>query len=175
MRDFFATVRNRHSIRKYQADMPVEKEKLHAILEMACAAPSAGDLQAYHIIVSQKQSVRDALSTAAQQQNFISEAPLCLVFCTDSERSEKQFGQRGRELYAIQDATIAASYTQLAAVAAGLGSTWVGYFDEEKVRDILNIPNTLQPVALISVGYPAELPEQTTRRPLEDVISFHDE
>ena len=76
MWDFFTTVRNRHSIRKYQADMPVEKEKLHAILEMVCAAPSAGDLQPYHIFVVSNAEKRIALSKAANDQEFVSEAPV---------------------------------------------------------------------------------------------------
>ncbi len=170
MWDFFATVRNRHSIRKYQSDMPVEEEKLHAIWEMACAAPSAGDLQSYRLISVQDQALRQALSEAAENQAFIAEAPVCLVFCSDGERSARQFGERGRKLYALQDATIAAAYAQLAIVAAGLGSTWVGYFDEDKVRQALELEPGLVPVALLSLGYPAELPEQTPRRPIDDIV-----
>ncbi len=170
MWDFFATVRNRHSIRKYQTDMPVEEEKLHAIWEMACAAPSAGDLQSYQLISVQNQELRNALCEAAENQSFIAEAPVCLVFCSDGERSARQFGERGRTLYALQDATIAAAYAQLAIVAAGLGSTWVGYFDEDKVRQALELPEHLTPVALLSLGYPAELPEQTPRRPISEMV-----
>ena len=133
MWDFFTTVRHRHSIRKYQPDMPIEPTKLHAILEMACAAPSAGDLQSYRIIVVRDLADRQALVHAAHQQTFIAEAPVCLVFCADPARSETAFGERGAKLYAMQDATIAAAYAQLAIVAAGMGSTWVGYFEEEAV------------------------------------------
>ncbi len=172
MWDFFATVRHRHSVRKYQADMPVEHEKLHGILEMACAAPSAGDLQAYHIIVVTAQSDRDALRAAAENQAFISEAPVCLVFCTDAARSAERFGARGETLYAVQDATIAAAYAQLAVVAAGMGSTWVGNFDAAQVRKSLGIPESLTPVALLSVGYPAELPEMTGRRRIDEVVTY---
>jgi nitroreductase len=172
MWDFFATVRHRHSVRKYQADMPVEPEKLHAILEMACAAPSAGDLQAYHIEVVTAQSDRAALRAAADNQAFISEAPVCLVFCTDAARSAERFGARGETLYAVQDATIAAAYAQLAIVAAGMGSTWVGNFDAAQVRHCLSIPETLTPVALLSVGYPAELPEMTGRRRIDEVVKY---
>ena len=172
MWDFFATVRHRHSVRKYQTDMPVEREKLHAILEMACAAPSAGDLQAYHIEVVTAQSDRDALRAAAENQAFISEAPVCLVFCTDAARSAQRFGARGETLYAVQDATIAAAYAQLAIVAAGMGSTWVGNFDAAQVRRSLNIPEALTPVALLSAGYPAELPEPTGRRRIDEVVKY---
>ncbi len=172
MWNFFATVRNRHSIRKYQPDMPIEPEKLHAILEMACAAPSAGDLQSYRIIVVTKQAQRLALSHAAQEQKFISEAPVCLIFCTDAKRSIQQFGERGKMLYTIQDATISAAYAQLAVVAAGLGSTWVGHFDEKKVTEIAELPDNIIPVALLSLGYPAEIPEPTSRRPMDEVIFY---
>jgi nitroreductase len=171
MWDFFETVRHRHSVRQYQA-REVEPEKLHAILEIACAAPSAGDLQAYHIVVVSGVQERSALREAAQGQGFIADAPVCLVFCAVPERSALQYGERGRALYALQDATIAAAYAQLAIVAAGLGSTWVGAFDEAKVREALNLGAELRPVALLSMGYPAELPEPTPRVPLKDRVSY---
>jgi nitroreductase len=168
--DFFETVRHRHSVRRYQ-DRSVESEKLHAILEMACAAPSAGDLQAYHIVVVVSPAERAALRGAAHDQSFIEQAPVCLVFCGDPERSATRYGERGRTLYAVQDATIAAAYAQLAVVAAGMGSTWVGNFDERRVAEIIGLRTGLVPVALLSVGYPAELPESTPRRPLGEMVT----
>ena len=174
MWDFFKTVRHRHSVRKYQENTSVEPEKLHAILEMACAAPSAGDLQAYKIIVVKNQEIRNQLVEATSNQSFISEAPLSLVFCADPKRSEETFGERGRNLYALQDATIAASYAQLAVVAAGMASTWVGYFDEQNIKQILNIDDELTPVAIITIGYPAELPEPSARRRMDEVIQSID-
>lgn len=172
MWDFFETVRHRHSVRKYQPDMPVETEKLHAILEMACAAPSAGDLQSYRIVVVRDLAERQALVHAAHQQTFVAEAPVCLVFCTDPTRSATAFGERGEKLYALQDATIAAAYAQLAIVAAGMGSTWVGYFEEDQVSAVLRLEPGLVPVALLSLGYPAELPEPSSRRRLHEVVSW---
>lgn len=170
MWDFFETVRHRHSIRHYQPDMPVETAKLHAILEMACAAPSAGDLQAYRISVVRHADERQALMRAAQDQAFIAQAPVCLVFCADPARSATTFGPRGASLYAIQDATIAAAYAQLAVVAAGMASTWVGYFDEALVQAALGLEPGLLPIALMSLGYPAELPEPSSRRRLDEMI-----
>ncbi|HLA74718.1 MAG TPA: nitroreductase family protein [Gammaproteobacteria bacterium] len=172
MWDFFEIVRYRHSVRKYQTDTPVEHEKLHGILEMACAAPSAGDLQAYRIIVVTDQNLRDALRKAADDQAFIAEAPVCLVFCSDPERSAKKFNERGKTLYALQDATIAATYAQLAIVAAGMASTWVGYFNEAEVSKILNLEKDIIPIAMLSLGYPAELPEPTPRRRMDEVVKY---
>jgi nitroreductase len=172
MWDFFETVRHRHSVRKYQPDMAVEPEKLYAILEMACAAPSAGDLQAYRIVVVRDPADRQALVEASHQQIFIAEAPVCLVFCADPARSASAFGDRGTKLYSLQDTTIAAAYAQLAIVAAGMGSTWVGYFEEDKVREALKLEPGLTPLALLSLGYPAELPEPSSRRRLNEVVAW---
>ncbi|MDH5379047.1 MAG: nitroreductase family protein [Gammaproteobacteria bacterium] len=169
MWDFFTTVRNRHSVRKYQGDMPVEEEKLHAILEAASAAPSAGDLQAYHLTVVKNADLRKKISEIAEKQSFIATAPVALVISTDTQRSQQQFGERGRDLYSIQDATIAAAYAQLATCAAGLSSTWVGHFDGEKLKKILSFSENYEPVAILSIGYPAEMPEPTPRRPLSEI------
>lgn len=172
MWDFFETVRHRHSIRKYQSDMAVEPEKLYAILEMACAAPSAGDLQSYRIIVVRDLADRQILAQASHQQTFVAEAPVCLVFCADPARSASTFGERGAKLYALQDTTIAAAYAQLAIVAAGMGSTWIGYFEEDQVREVLRLEPGLVPLALLSLGYPAELPESSSRRRLDEVVTW---
>jgi nitroreductase len=142
------------------------------VLEAACAAPSAGDLQAYRIVVIDSQAEREALRRAANDQSFISEAPVCIAFCADPRRSAERFGERGAHLYALQDATISAAYAQLAIVAAGLGSTWVGYFDEAEVIRLLELDEGVIPVALLSIGYPAELPEPTARRHLREVVSY---
>ncbi len=174
MWDFFETVRHRHSVRRFQEDAPVEPEKLHAILEMACAAPSAGDLQAYHIVVVKNQDVRNRLTQASLDQSFISEAPVCLVFCADPQRSAEKYAERGRNLYATQDATIAAAYAQLAIVAAGMASTWVGSFDENETRKAIGLNERFTPVALLSVGYPAELPSPTPRRRMDDIVDHID-
>ena len=139
---------------------------------MACAAPAAGDLQAYRIIVVRDADERRALVHVADEQAFIAEAPVCLVFCADPARSAAAFGERGARLYAVQDATIAAAYAQLATVAAGMGSTWVGYFDEAKVRAVLGLEPGLVPIALMSLGYPAELPEPSSRRRLDEVAAW---
>jgi len=154
--------------------MPVESEKLHAILEMACAAPSAGDLQAYRIFVVKDKSKKTSLAEAADNQTFISEAPICLVFCTDEKTAEEKYGERGKTLYTVQDATIAAAYAQLAIVAAGLGSTWVGFFDDQKVSTLLRLDDGVKPVAMLSLGYPAEVPEASSRQPLDKVVVFED-
>ncbi len=171
MWDFFETVRHRHSVRKFRTDMAVEEEKIHAILEMACAAPSAGDLQSYHITVLTSEDDRKQLAVASSNQEFIAEAPVAMVICSDPIRSATKYGARGKELYALQDATIAATYAQLAVAAAGLASTWIGHFDEAEIKRIAKLDPAYIPIAILSIGYPAELPSPTPRRPINEIVN----
>ncbi len=174
--DFFKTVEGRHSVRAF-ATQPVEPEKLLAILQAANRAPSAGNLQAYEIYVVSQPARLAALARAALNQDFIARAPLALVFCAHPARSAGRYGERGRTLYCVQDATIAAAFVLLAATALGLGSVWVGAFDEEAVRQAIGVLKGHVPVAIVPIGYAAEAPETTGRRPLSDLVlvtSGHD-
>ncbi len=98
------------------------------------------------------------------------EAPVCLVFCADPSRSAPKYGERGSELYSVQDATIAATYAMLAAVDLGLSTVWVGAFDEEKVQELVG-DRSVRPVAMVAVGYPAEEPQATPRRAIEEIFA----
>lgn len=140
------------------------------MLEAANQAPSAGNLQAYEIFLVKDNARRSALSKAALDQSFISEAPLDLVFCAHPARSEWRYSDRGKNLYSIQDATIACTYAMLAATTLGLGSVWVGAFDPIKVRRILEISQDLLPVAILTVGYPAENPPSKSRRKIIELV-----
>jgi len=144
--------KKRKSTRAYKPD-PIEKEKLDEILEAANSAPSAGNLKARKIVVIEDEKTKRKLAEAAFGQDFISEAPLALVFTALPEASAKKYGQRGRELYAVQDATIAASFAWLQAVDLSLSSCWVGAFDEEEVKKILELDANERPIAILPIGY----------------------
>ncbi len=169
--EFFKVLQERHSIRAF-AERPVEPEKLQALLEAANCAPSAGNLQAYKIYVVTRLTTLKALMRAAFEQKFVAQAPVVLVFCADPRRSASSYGERGATLYSVQDATIACAYAQLAATALGLGSVWVGAFDEDAVRKALDISEELVPVALLPVGYAAESPQITPRRTLDELVQY---
>ena len=167
--DFFEFVSTRRSIRTF-TDRRVDDEQLHKILEAANLAPSAGNLQAYEIYVVREPSLRTSLAEAAHSQSFVSEAPLVLVFCAHPARSAQRYKQRGERLYAIQDATIACTFAMLAATDLGLGTVWVGAFDEESMRQAIGAPPGVNPVALLPIGYAAEKPEAAARRPLHELV-----
>jgi nitroreductase len=166
--DYFEAVKTRRSIRAFQKK-PVEEEKIRRIIEVINLAPSAGDLQAYEVIVVKDPMLKDKLAKAALDQSFVSEAPVCFVFVAYPQRSSKKYGRRGSELYSVQDATIATTYAMLAATVLGLSSTWVGSFDDEAVARAVGATGGKRPVAILPVGYAAESPESTPRRPVSDI------
>jgi nitroreductase len=166
--EFIEVLTQRRSVRSYKPQ-PVEESKLRRIFEAANLAPSAGNLQAYQVRVVRDQAKRNALAKAAHDQGFIAEAPVCLVFCADPDRSAKRYGKRGSELYCIQDATIAGTIAMLTAVDLGLATVWVGDFDEEKVRRVLEV-KSVRPVAIFSLGYAAEQPQASPRRGIEEIF-----
>jgi len=167
--DFFALTEKRQSVRSY-LDREIETEKLNDLLQAVNRAPSAGNLQAFEVIVARSSEVRQSLAAAAGQQEFVAQAPLVLVFCAHPARSSQRYQTRGEQLYSIQDATIACTYAMLAATALGLASVWVGAFDTERVSTALNLPSGWLPVAILPIGYPAEVPRQTPRRKLDDLV-----
>lgn len=167
--EFFEVIKSRHSVRKFK-ERPVEEEKLQRILEAANSAPSAGDLQAYEIVVVRDEESKRKLVSAAYEQEFIAKAPLILVFVAHPERSSRRYGRRGAELYCIQDATIATAYAQLAATALGLGCVWVGAFDENEVAKAVGLKGSFKAVSMLPIGYPDEQPKPTPRRKLEELV-----
>ena len=169
--EFFDVIKNRHSIRAYE-NREVEEDKVLSILEGMRKAPSAGNLQAYKVYLVKNKGKRLELAKCALYQWFIYEAPLVLVFFADTYRSSSKYGKRGATLYSVQDATIACAYAQLSATALGLGSCWVGAFDEGCLRKVLNAPEHLLPVAILTIGYSAEKPEPTPRRELKEVVYY---
>jgi nitroreductase len=167
--EFFNVLERRHSIRNFTSK-PVEREKLDRIVAAANAAPSAANMQAYEIFVVTQVRDRAVLAKAACAQGFVLAAPLSLVFCANPARNHEFFGDRGRTLYSIQDATIACAYAQLAAAAQNVGSVWVGAFDPDAVRELLGAPEELEPVAILTLGYAEGDPEIKDRRPIDDLV-----
>lgn len=167
--DLFQVIERRHSCRAFEAG-DVGSDMLDRIFGAVRLAPSAGDLQAFTIVTVREQGRRLQLAEAAYGQDFVAQAPIMLAFLADERRSEAKYHERGATLFSIQDATIAATYAQLAATAEGLASCWVGAFDEGRVAAILGAPLRLRPVALMPIGYPAEKLKHRSRRPLSELV-----
>ena len=159
----------RQSIRAYQPK-PIEPEKLQAVLNAANRAASAANLQAYQIYVVRRATLKQALVAAAAGQQFLATAPVVLVFAVEPRRSGAKYGARGEQIYCLQDACAAVCNAMLAAVELGLGTCWVDAVDEALAGQVLDLPQTQRAAVLLPLGYPAESPPRTTRRPLSDLV-----
>jgi nitroreductase len=144
--------KKRHSVRSFRKK-EVGPKKLKEILEAADSAPSAGHLKAREIIIVQDKEIKKKLIEAAFNQDFIAKAPIVLIFFAVPSRSAKKYGDRGKNLYAIQDATIAAGFAWLQAAMLDLSACWVGGFEEKEIKEILEIKEDWQPIAIMPIGY----------------------
>ncbi len=163
-------LKERRSIRKYEK-LIVSKNLVSQLLEAAEMSPSAGNLRARRYIIVTKPEVRKALAMAAYGQSQAGMAPLLIVVCADIERSSRRYGDRG-SLYSIQDATAATMCLLLKVQDLGLGACWMGAFDDDIIREVLGLQNNLLPVALISVGWPAESPTAPQKRRMDEVVRW---
>jgi len=148
--EFSAFLSGRCSVREYEPE-PLTDEEVKAIIAAAQLAPSAGNLEAWDVVVVTDEDARQALSDAAFGQTHVAEAPALFVVCANYIRSMSQYGERGI-LYAVEDATIACTYMMLAARAHGFSSCWTGAFEEDDVREYLGLPAHIRPLAILAVG-----------------------
>lgn len=168
--DLETAIRQRRSIRKY-LDRDVPKETIEALIEMARWAPSAGNYQSRDFVVVRDRATRARLAHIALDQTCVAEAPVVLVVAANLTRAQP-YGERGQQLYAVQDADAATQNFLLAAHAKGLGTVWVGAFDERQVAELLGLPGHVRPTALIPLGYPAEQPNPPVLLPAADCVHW---
>ena len=168
-REILDVIGARRSVRSF-LKREVPEELLAKIFEAIRRAPSAGNLQAFVVYQVTGRRALKRLAHAAEEQAFIAEAPVALVFCADPAHSAWRYGARGERLYALQDATIACAYAQLAAASIGLGTVWIGAFSEPEVASIVDAAEGQVPIAILPIGFPAEAGQPTPRRPLGAII-----
>lgn len=167
--DFYKLTENRYSVRGYK-DQPVEKAKLEYILESARMAPSATNSQPWKLLVVKDEKMRKELYKSYSRDWFV-QAPLCIVVCVEEAKAWVR-SYDGKN-HADIDGAIITEHICLAAADCGLGSCWVCNFDPEICRDVLNLPPSLKPIALIPIGYPlTDAIPQKKRKSLEDIIEI---
>lgn len=144
-------IKTRKSVRTYR-DQLVEEDKLKAVLEAGQLAPSASNRQEWRFVIVREVETRKKIAQAAGNQDFIAQAPVVIVACADTNEHVMRCGQA---CYPI-DVAIALDHITLAAVELGLGTCWIGLFDEKKVKSILGIPEKMRVVELMPLGYPTD-------------------
>ncbi|MFP4383669.1 MAG: nitroreductase family protein [Spirochaetia bacterium] len=165
--ELYEAIETRKSVRSY-LDKPVEEEKFSRIMEAARIAPSARNDQEWRIVAVTGVETRKKLAEACNNQMFVAQAPFVLVICAETD---KRLMSCGQPAYAV-DAAIITDHITLAAAAEGLGTCWIGAFDPEKVKTILGIPEKIEVVAVLPLGYPSD-PEkkEKSRKPMEEILS----
>jgi nitroreductase len=163
--EFYEVISNRRSIRAYKKD-PVEDSKLSRILNAARLAPTAANRQPYSLIVVKDKETRQRLKDAYSQKWFFT-APVIVCACAVPDDAWKRNDGKG---YVDVDVAIAMDHLILAASAEGLGTCWIAAFKPEVVREVLNIPDNMEPLVLTPLGYPETIPEPTFRKPLEEMV-----
>ena len=162
----FDAIKKRRSVRRY-LDKPIEEEKIRAVLEAGRLAPSAKNLQEWRFIIVKSRKVKEKLAHAANEQIFVGQAPVIIVACAETDEHVMSCGQL---CYPINVA-IALDHISLAAVELGLGTCWIGAFDEAKVKAILGIPDEVRVVELMPIGYPAyQDVKEKDRLPLKKIV-----
>lgn len=184
--EFCEVVRKRRCVHSFTAD-EVSDEDLDYILEAARWAPSAGNSQPWRFVIVRKPEniqkvwesttgMRFAVSSRKSiditPQNFVKKAPVVIVVCTDTAAYRGRWSSIKESLFCIQDSAASTMNLLLAACDRGLGACWVGMFREDKLRDALNVPPDMRPVAIITIGHTKAKKKPPQRKPLQELVHY---
>ena len=159
---------NRRSIREY-SQKAIEPEKLERILEAARLAPTARNQQDWKLLLVKTPAVKEKLiDLAAPHQQFLKRAPILIAACA---LNPAYVLRCGHPAYLI-DLAIVLDHVALQAVREGLGTCWIGSFDEVKAKTVLGIPPDVRIVELMSLGYPEQIPLASSRKLMPDLLSW---
>ena len=162
-------IRERRSVRRYNGD-PVPEETLARVLEAARLAPSAKNIQPWKLVVVRDQATKIGLAKAAFEQTFMSEAGLVVAACGFPD---KAYPRQGHYMNSWPiDLAIAFEHLILQATEEGLGTCWIGAFDETAVKAVLGVPAEVRVMAMTPLGWPMESPPPRGRKAMEEIVSY---
>lgn len=171
MGDILDLIISRRNIKEFLPKF-VSWEKISNIIDAARHAPSCGNVQNWKFIVVMDPDLKQKVAEAAYEQYEIVNAGVLIVVCAEPEKAERYYGLRGERLYTVQNCAAAIQNMLLEAQSLGLGSRWVGGFDEEALKTIFKIPEEIRPQAIIAIGYAKEIPPKPPKYPLETLVYF---
>ena len=171
--DVLEAMKTRRSVRAY-SDRPIPADVMDRMKQALWMAPSACNIQPRHFVLACDAAVREKLGAMAHNQNWIAKAPVIVVACGIPAKAYKYMGGYGNSI--DLDLAIALDHLTLAAVADGLGTCWIGAFDEAQVKVLLQIPANVKVVAMTPLGYPATPDlnrplDEARRKPLAELFS----
>jgi nitroreductase len=164
---FSDVIRKRYSVRAYKSDF-VEEDKLTLILEAALAAPTACNLQPFRLIVIHTKGRETELQRIYSARWFV-QAPILICICGIPSQSWLRCDQKN---YCDIDVSIVMDHLILAATDFSLGTCWIGAFNPQAAREILRIPDGVEPIAFTPLGYPNDTPGPKVRRSLAELVRY---
>jgi nitroreductase len=165
--EFSELIRKRYSVRAYRPDA-VDDDKLHQVLEAARLAPTATNRQAFQFIVIHTAGREVDLRRIYKADWFV-QPPI--VICACGIPAENWVRRDGKN-YNDVDVAIAMDHLILAATDVGLGTCWIGAFDATAAREVLNLPDGVEPIAFTPLGYPADEPGPKKRKALSELVRY---
>lgn len=168
MQDLLDTVKSRRSIRIYRKGEKVPDEILRRVLEAGLWSPTGSNVQPWEFIVVRDES--NLKRVKALTPGIFDDPPVIVVLCINKKRARKG-GPQG-EVMALMDVAMAAQNIMLEAHSLGLGSCPVLSFSRDGLKELLEIPDHVEPVLMLTIGYPGERPEPPRRRSLEEVVHY---
>jgi nitroreductase len=165
--DFTAVVKTRYSVRAYKPD-PIGEQKLQQVLEAARLAPTATNRQAFQFIVMHTEGRKEELKRI-YDKDWLLGAPV--VVCACGIPADNWVRKDGKN-YNDVDVAIAMDHLILAATDAGLGTCWIGAFDAQATKEVLGLPEGVEPIALTPLGYPADEPRLKKRKDLSELVRY---
>jgi nitroreductase len=165
--EYTELIKKRYSVRGYKPD-PIEDEKLQTVLEAARIAPTAANRQPFHIIIIHTEDRKEELRRIYDRDWFV-QAPLVVVVCGEQT---KAWVRHDKANYGVVDAAIVMDHLILEATNQGLGTCWIGAFDAQAAREILGLPEGIDPVVMTPIGYPDASPRGKDRKPLEELVRY---
>jgi nitroreductase len=165
--DFFDLINQRYSVRAYKSD-PVEDEKLQQVLDAARLAPTAANRQPIQFIAIHTAD-RESDLKRIYSADWFRKAPLVICACAVPSQAWSRMDKKN---YSEVDATIAMDHLILAATNLGLGTCWIAAFDPEAAREVLKLPEEVEPIAFTPMGYPSDRPRPKKRKPLSDLVRY---
>ena len=165
--EFSELIEKRYSVRDYKPDM-VEGGKLQAVLEAARLAPTAANRQPFQLIVIHTEGREEELKRIYGKDWFV-QPPL--VICAIG-LPDKAWTRSDGKNYTDVDVAIVMDHLILAAANLGLGTCWIGAFDPDAAREVLGLPDDVEPIAFTPLGYPADQPKPKRRKTLSDLVRY---
>ncbi len=170
--DVFWAIANRRSVTRF-LPRPLEMDKILQIVQAGALAPSSGNIQNWSfIVVTDLERIRGLYHHTLDQEPFLS-ATAAVIVVGDEAHADRLYGLRGKRLYTVQNCAAAMQNMLLAATALGVGSVWIGAFDEDRIGSLFGIPSTSRPQSIILLGYPEIVPEPKERKPLDTLVYFN--